>query len=340
MCPARSKATTSFRWTDEEHDLLVELTNKQLALEGQDRTNVVSWKKHWDNVSSQLRKFNYNRTPNACDGYFKRTLGAQKANEEAAGPPWDNYERQILIGMTEEQLELEHLDPSEVIPWAQHWTKVSDRLKEKRYTRSVDACEAYWNLVQDSSPLAAGGGVDAKTDSSDDQYDANFILGVERGGPEEVTESHSKTGTESASAQPKSSVFPPAWFSVNVQEKIAVISESTPVEIAKSPSFQKDDSQRRMTLPHEASNVSPEEPSPKPKSRQFRFTSDQRAVLEEEATINGAHPDAGRRKAIARDLGVEERTVRVRGPNQLVFLRLTGIRTGLFNIATKPKIID
>jgi hypothetical protein len=313
MCPARPKATPSFRWTDEEHGLLVKLTNEQLALERQDRTNTVSWKKHWHNVSSQLRNSGYNRTPTACDGYFKRTLGAQKANEEAAGPPWNNYESQILVAMTKVQLELEHLNPSEVIPWAQHWTKVSDRLKEGGYTRSVDACEAYWNLVEDDSPLAAGGGVDAKTDSSDDEYDASFIPGVERGGPKEVSESHSKTGTESASAQPESSVLPPAWFSVNAQEKIAVISESTPVEIAKSPNFQKDDSQHRLTLPHEALNVSPEEPSPKPKSRQFRFTSDQRAVLEKEVARNGASPDPGRRKEIACDLGVEERTVRVRG---------------------------
>jgi hypothetical protein len=313
MCPARAKATTSFRWTDEEETLLVNLTNEQLALEAQDRSNVVSWTKHWHNVSSQLRKSGYNRTPIACDGYWKRTLGAQKANEEAAGPPWDKCESQILVDMTEGQLELERLDPSEVIPWAQHWTKVSDRLEEKGYTRSVDACEAYWNLVQDNSPFAAGVGVDAKTESTDDQYDARFIPGVERDGPEEVPESHSETGTESSSAQPKSSIFPPAWFSVNVQGKRAVISESTPVETPKSPSFQKDDTQHRITLPREALNISPEEPSPKPKSRQFfRFTSDQRALLEEEVARNGASPDAGRRKEIACDLGVEERTVKVR----------------------------
>jgi hypothetical protein len=312
MCPARAKATTSFRWTDEEHDLLVELTNEQLALERQDRTNVVSWKKHWDNVSNQLHKSGYNRTPTACDGYFKRTLGAQKANEEAAGPSWDKYEKHILVGMTEEQLQLEHLDPSEVIPWAQHWTKVSDRLQEEGYTRSVDACEAFWNLVQDNSPLAAGGGVDAEIESSDGRYDAS-TPDVERGGPNEVTESCSKVGKESASAQRESSVLPPAWFSVNVKEKIAVGSESIQGEITISPSSRMDDSQHRMTRPHEVLNVSPEAPSPKPKSRQFRFTSDQRAILEEEVARNGATPDAGRRKEIACDLGVEERTVRVRG---------------------------
>jgi hypothetical protein len=312
MCPARAKATTSFRWTDEEETLLVKLTNEQLALEAQDKSNVVSWTKHWHNVSCQLRQAGYNRTPTACDGYWKRTLGAQKANELAAGPTWDNLEGQILTAMTEKQLELEGSDHSQIISWAQHWTKVSDRLQEKGYTRSIDACEAYWNLVQDNSPLAAGVGVDAETESSDDQYDASFTPGVERGRSNELPESHSKTGTESASAQPKSSVLLPAWFSVNAREKIPVISEST-VEIAKSPTFRKDDSQHRITLPHEAPNVSPEEPSPMPKSRQFRFTSDQRAVLEEEVARNGASPDADRRKEIACELSVEEKTVKVQG---------------------------
>jgi hypothetical protein len=81
--------------------------------------------------------------------------------------------------MTEEQLELEETDPSAVMSWAKHWKRVSERLKENGYTRSVDACDAYWNLVQDKSPLAAGTGLDVEDESlsSGEPFEVN--CGVE-----------------------------------------------------------------------------------------------------------------------------------------------------------------
>jgi hypothetical protein len=315
MCPARltAPATTSSRWTDEEHDILVDLTNDQLALETKDESKVISWSRHWENVSTQLQNHGYVRTSAACLGYWKRTLGAQKANEKAAGPRWEDAEHQILLGMTEEQLELEAADRSATMPWARHWKRVSERLKENGYTRTVDACDAYWNLVQDNSPLAAGTGGDAETESSEELFEVNCGVGNERGGVEEAPESPPKTATESAPTESKLPSLPARWSSVNAQENALAASESPTIEVAKSPSFQTEDSQHRTILPDEASNVSRGSASKKPKSTAFRFTSDQRAFLEEEAARNGSNPDQSRRADLASELGVEEKTVRVRG---------------------------
>jgi hypothetical protein len=177
MCPARLSApgpAGASRWSDEEHDILVDLTNEQLELEKKDETKVIPWARHWINVSERLHKKGYSRTAAACLGYWKRTVGAQKANEKAAGPRWDDAEHQILLGMTEDQLVLEETDPTAVMSWAKHWKRVSERLKENGYTRSVDACDAYWNLVQDKSPLAAGTGLDEDESlSSEEPFEVN-----------------------------------------------------------------------------------------------------------------------------------------------------------------------
>lgn len=180
MCPARLSApgpAAASRWSDEEHDILVDLTNEQLELEKKDETKVIPWARHWINVSERLHKKGYSRTAAACLGYWKRTVGAQKANEKAAGPRWDDAEHQILLGMTEDQLVLEETDPTAVMSWAKHWKRVSERLKESGYTRSVDACDAYWNLVQDKSPLAGGTGLEEDAEdeslSSEEPFEVN-----------------------------------------------------------------------------------------------------------------------------------------------------------------------
>jgi hypothetical protein len=207
MSPARlsAPASAASRWTDEEHDILVDLTNEQLALEAQDGSKVIPWARHWDNVSSRLHKAGYSRTSAACLGYWKRTVGAQKANEKAAGPRWEDEEHQILCGMTEEQLELEETDPTATMPWARHWKKVSERLKEHGYNRSVDACDAYWTLVQDNPPLAAGVGNDAESEVSESSEEVEAPLEVNcgiksvengRSGAEKTPEPPTKTDRE------------------------------------------------------------------------------------------------------------------------------------------------
>lgn len=50
----------------------------------------------------------------------------------------------------------------------------------------------------------------------------------------------------------------------------------------------------------------------KPKGKVFRFKAHQKAYLEDEVTQNGSSPDAERREKLAKELGVEEKTIRVR----------------------------
>jgi hypothetical protein len=152
------------RWSDEEHDLLVQMTNDQIELEEEDESMMISWTKHWKQVSSRLQEHGYSRTPNACRGYWKRGMESQKATEQAAGPRWDDSEHQILMGMTEDQLELEKVDSSSIIPWPRHWKKVSHQLEENGYTRSPEACAAYWTLVQNNSAHAAAPASGTDTD--------------------------------------------------------------------------------------------------------------------------------------------------------------------------------
>ena len=164
-------AATAFRWSDAEHEILVRLTNEQIQIEREDRSKEISWSRHWKNVSSDLEKHGYKRTAPACQGYWKRTLEAQKANEAAAGPRWDDSEHRILVDMTEQQLELERSDPLLIIPWPRHWKSVSQRLKDNGYSRSVEACSAYWILVQTTSSNVDGTGTDVEGDSVEEEYD-------------------------------------------------------------------------------------------------------------------------------------------------------------------------
>lgn len=140
----------SLRWSDEEHNLLVQRTNYQLQLEEEDESMIVSWKEHWEQLSARLAMRGYNRTPGACRNHWKRSTELQRATEQAAGPRWDDSEHRILAHMTAKQLQLEKADPSAIIPWARHWTKVSLQLEEHGYTRSSEACAAYWELIEDN----------------------------------------------------------------------------------------------------------------------------------------------------------------------------------------------
>lgn len=159
MCPAHAppSAPSSFsRWTDEEHDILVMTTNKQIEIEINDKSKEISWTKHWQRVSQKLQEHGYNRSSAACNGYWKRTVESQIANEEAAGPRWDDAEHQILVGMTEDQLALESEDPASVLTWPEHWEKVSLHLKENGYTRTVDACAAYVSKDYEQASVILG----------------------------------------------------------------------------------------------------------------------------------------------------------------------------------------
>jgi hypothetical protein len=164
-------STTVLRWTDKEHDILVTATNKQIEIEAKDKSKEISWSRHWQKISSILHQHGYSRTAVACQGYWKRVFEIQKANEQAAGPRWDDSEHHILVEMTGEQLAREKADPSTVISWPTLWKRVSLRLKEEGYHRSVNACAAYWILLQNDAPLATAAEVDSETPSVEEISD-------------------------------------------------------------------------------------------------------------------------------------------------------------------------
>ena len=164
-------STTASRWTDKEHDILVTATNTQIEIEAKDKSKEISWSRHWQKVSSILHQHGYSRTAVACQGYWKRVVEIHKANEQAAGPRWADSEHQILVEITEEQLEREKADPSTVVSWPTLWRRVSLRLKEEGYSRSVNACAAYWNLLQNEAPLDTVSEVDLEAPSLEEIND-------------------------------------------------------------------------------------------------------------------------------------------------------------------------
>lgn len=196
MCPASTPATVSFRWTDAEHDILATETNKQLALEAQDKSFVIPWAKHWQRVSSSLQENGYSRTPVACAGYWKRTIDAQKADEEAAGPKWGDSEHELLIGMTEDQIASETANPAAILTWPQHWKQVSLRLKERGYARSVDMCAAYWRMVETNSLLVARGRARSEARSMEDQAEMDCDSGSEKETPRKSSKARPWTKSE------------------------------------------------------------------------------------------------------------------------------------------------
>ena len=67
-------------WSDEEHNILVEMTNEQIELEAKDPSRVISWPEHWANVTESLRKHGYSRTEGACRTFSRRLMESQDLN--------------------------------------------------------------------------------------------------------------------------------------------------------------------------------------------------------------------------------------------------------------------
>jgi hypothetical protein len=105
------------------------------------------------------------------------------------------------------------------------------------------------------------------------------------------------------------------WSSVNSPRPFPVASKSPSVEEAKTTGF-KTEGPLRTTLPEETASVSPAPSTKKPRSTAFRFTPEQRAYLEEKVARTGSNPDVYSRIEMANELGVEEKTIRVRGINR------------------------
>jgi hypothetical protein len=71
-------------WSAEEHNILVRMTNEQIAVEAKDHSRMIPWAEHWRNVSSCLRKHGYIRTTDACRIYSRRVIESQDANTQFA----------------------------------------------------------------------------------------------------------------------------------------------------------------------------------------------------------------------------------------------------------------
>lgn len=65
------------RWSSQEHNILVEMTNTQIELEAKDPSSVISWPEHWQKVKQRLREHGYIRTEGACQSYSKRLMETQ-----------------------------------------------------------------------------------------------------------------------------------------------------------------------------------------------------------------------------------------------------------------------
>lgn len=210
------------KWTQEEVDVLVEMTNHQLELEAQDRTAVISWSSHWKRVSSRLKELGHNRTPTACRGIWRRGVAEQQANREAAGPDWDESEHEILVLLTKKQLDLEKADQSNVIPWAKHWKKVSLQLDESGYVRTPDNCAAYWLLIENDvidDSLGLGDDASAMDDAEDDlpADDTN----------EDAKDLHSHLAVTSPQM---SKVNPPVWSPEEYESLLRLLKERRQLE--------------------------------------------------------------------------------------------------------------
>ncbi|KAH7346153.1 hypothetical protein BKA65DRAFT_272310 [Rhexocercosporidium sp. MPI-PUGE-AT-0058] len=313
---------TLARWTDEEHQILVQLTNDQIELESQDHTQEISWAEHWRKVSVQLQESGYSRTNTACQSYWKRVVETQKANEEAAGPRWDDSEHQILVGMTEDQLALEREDPTAVIPWPKHWKKVSLRLQENGYNRTQNACAAYWLKV----------GYDFSVDSyepvpemsrlqANDDVEVEIRVEVEAERPPKPNQASVDDSASMYSRdeellpeelpEPKNNLLPNAT-SIFTPSITPAPSDRDPSEDESYQPRQREPTASKMSqTPINAEPIPAKTRSPKvPLRRSFRFNAEQRAILEAQAAQYGPYPDSDRRYELARELGVDEKTIR------------------------------
>jgi hypothetical protein len=131
-------------WSDEEHNLLVGMTEDQLHLEGRDKSKVITWEEHWRKVSEKFDSQGLKRVADECSGYWDFTVEPIK---NAIGPEWWPTEKDILITMTKDQTLWEKDNPLQRVKWSDHWLSLSNCLKKEGYRRTPDQCAAYWEQI-------------------------------------------------------------------------------------------------------------------------------------------------------------------------------------------------
>jgi hypothetical protein len=75
-------------WCQKERDILVQLENV-------DKEKVISWNELWDRASSALRDAGHNRSPGACNNFWKRY---QKDEYKSVNLINDQIERPSTLG--------------------------------------------------------------------------------------------------------------------------------------------------------------------------------------------------------------------------------------------------
>jgi hypothetical protein len=64
-------------WTEVEHSMVFDLTQKQVNLEELDQSAVITWSNHWKNVSSHLNRFGYNKSAIEYQVHWRDTVRAE-----------------------------------------------------------------------------------------------------------------------------------------------------------------------------------------------------------------------------------------------------------------------
>jgi hypothetical protein len=139
-----SNLSYMLHWSDEEHNLLVGMTEDQLSLEETDESNVITWEEHWRKVSKKFSSEGLQRTADECSGYWDFKV---EPIQNAIGLDWWPTEKHILVTMTKEQLCREKDDPLQGIKWSDHWLSLSDRLRREGFGRTPSQCAAYWEQI-------------------------------------------------------------------------------------------------------------------------------------------------------------------------------------------------
>ncbi|KAK0115728.1 hypothetical protein ONS96_014166 [Cadophora gregata f. sp. sojae] len=243
--------------------------------------------------------------------------------------------------MTEGQLALEREDPTAVIPWPKHWKRVSIRLQENGYNRTPNACAAYWLKVgydfsvDNYEPVPEMSRF-RKTDNAkneveveveievEDEDEDEGVMGLGTEPDEQVSRPNQVSVDDSVSSYSRDGeVLPevlPEPRTILLSNATSIFTPSiTPAPSEKDPSEDESYQPRQHAptkskmsqTPTRPEATTPKARSPKlPMRRGFRFTAEQRAVLEAQVANHGPYPDSDRRAELACDLGVEEKTIR------------------------------
>ena len=115
------------------------MVNEQIALEEANCNNLIPWSDLWKKVSQHLSERGHERSAGACGACWQRII-----KEEIAVENWNTEVAQLLVRLTEDQLEAEKNYKSKVISWKSHWLKVSQQIKEAGYDKSPEHCRIYW----------------------------------------------------------------------------------------------------------------------------------------------------------------------------------------------------